>query len=65
MNEIITPKQQSQQSQQSQPPLAISIQPPPLQVDTTKLIRHLFAKLSDLEKRIQTLEQTQQNRTPH
>lgn len=61
MNEIITPNQQS-----PQPPIAsIALQLPPLQVDMTKLVRILFDKIRRLEERLQLLEQTQQNRTPH
>ena len=43
----------------------LSIQIPPLQVDMTKLVRTLFEKIRGLEERLQALEQTQQNRTPH
>jgi len=67
MNEIITPitptQQQSQQSQQSVASIAINI--PPLQVDMTKVVRILFAKIQSLEERLQHLEQPPQNRTPH
>jgi hypothetical protein len=68
MNEIITPnnKQSNQSQPQSQQTVAsIAINIPPLQVDMTKVVRILFDKIRRLEERLQHLEQTQQNRTPH
>jgi len=63
MNEIITP---TATTAATIPSLAtLSIQIPPLQVDMTKLVRTLFEKIRGLEERLQALEQTQQNRTPH
>jgi hypothetical protein len=74
MNEIITPTNNPDQSQQhtnqptqpTQPPIAsIEIQVPPLQVDMNKVVRLLFDKIRRLEERLQALEQPPQNRTPH
>jgi len=69
MNEIVYPT-----TDPPSPRLAtLSLQVPPIRVNMSKLIHHLFSKMSALEQRVQSLEQelkqsqqsqqSQQNRT--